>query len=147
VTQTATEGSPLSVLIVDSDELVRESLAGLLEIGRRCVVVACAGAPDEALELIAACEPDVVLLDPRLPEVDAGRALLTTIREEWPSVRIVVLGASDALDRSGHVPIADAYVRKTFRPSELLRAIDAAIGSPSREDNAARPSTGRSQHW
>lgn len=135
------------MLIVDSDELVRETLAGLLEIGRRCVVVACAGAPDEALDLIATCGPDVVLLDPRLPELDAGRALLSTIREGWPSIRIVVLGASDALDGAGHVPIADAHVRKTFRPSELLGAIDAAIGSPSRKDNAARPSTDRSQHW
>ena len=123
------EGPPLSVLIVDADERVRESLAGLLAIGHRCVVVACAGDPKEALELIEAHRPQVVLLDPRLPELDGGRVLVSRIREQWPTTRLVVLGTADALQESGFAGTVDGYVRKTFRPRELLDAIAAATAS------------------
>ena len=129
MTEPDTEGPPLSVLIVDSDERVRESLARLLEIGRRCVVVACAGTPAEALDLLATYRPDVLLLDPRLPRVDAGRELIGGVRRQWPAVRIVVVGMSETLDEAGFDGAVDAYVRKTFRPKELLGAIDAAVGS------------------
>jgi CheY-like chemotaxis protein len=131
VTQPDPEGPPLSVLIVDADERVRESLAGLLVIGRRCVVVACAGDPAEALDLVQSYRPDVVLLDPRLPELDAGRALVAAIRNGWPATRLVALGATAALDEAGFAGAVDCYVRKTFRPSELLDAI--ALATASRE--------------
>ena len=117
---------PLSVLIVDSDERVRESLAGLLQIGRRCVVVASAAEPARALELISQHRPDVVVLDPRLPEIDGGRILVAAIREQWPSIRVVVLGLAATLEQPGVLAAADAYVRKTLRPQELLDAIAVA---------------------
>jgi CheY-like chemotaxis protein len=146
VTASDTERTTLSVLIVDSDERVRESLAGLLEIGRRCVVVACAGTPSEALELLDTYRPDVVLLDPRLPELDAGRALIGTIRLQRPSTRIVLVGASASVDEAGFDSAADAYVRKTFRPKELLGAIDTAVGARA-ETRTSQPTTVRSRPW
>jgi CheY-like chemotaxis protein len=128
VTDLVTDSKLLSILIVDADERVRASLAGLLEIGQRCVVVACAGNSGEALELLDRCRPDVVLLDPRLPELDAGRALVRAINDRRPATRIVVLGAADALDEAGFASISHSYVRKTFRPKELLDAVAAATG-------------------
>ena len=123
---------PLSVVIVDADERVRESLAGLLVIGQRCIVVACAGDTVEALELIDSYRPNVVLVDPRLPDLDGGRSLVETIRVRWPTTRIVLLGAADVLDDAGFNGAVDGYVRKTFRPRELLDAIAAAAGSAAR---------------
>jgi DNA-binding NarL/FixJ family response regulator len=115
----------MRVLVVDADERVRESLAGLLAIGRRCIVVGTASHPESALELIAAEPPDVIVLDPRLPEVDAGRAFIARARELSPSVRVLVM-SWDSLGHDSIISGADAFVRKTFRPRELIDAVLAA---------------------
>ena len=65
---------PLRVLVVDADDRVRESLAGLLAIGDRVLVVGSAGQAATALALVREHRPDVVVVDPRLPEVDGGLA-------------------------------------------------------------------------
>lgn len=117
---------PLKVLVVDADERVRESLAGLLGIGRRCLVVGTAGRPDSALSLIAADPPDVIVVDPRLPEVDGGQAFIARARELAPSVRVLAMGWSDLLEHDGISCGADALIRKTFRPRELVDAVLAA---------------------
>lgn len=121
---------PLKVLVVDADERVRESLAGLLGIGRRCVVVGSAGRPDSALSLVAADPPDVIVVDPRLPEVDAGQAFIARARELAPSVRVLAMSWSDVLEHEGISCGADAFIRKTFRPRELVEAV-CATGRPS----------------
>lgn len=117
--------------MVDADERVRESLAGLLAIGRRCLVVGTAGRPESALELIAADPPDVIVLDPRLPDVDAGQAFIARARKLAPSVRVLVMGWSAALEHEAIAEGADAFVRKTFRPRELVDAVLAAGGQPT----------------
>ncbi len=127
MTHTATGSGPLRVLVVDADDRVRESLAGLLGIGRRCIVVGTAGHPTEALAVLADAAPDVVVIDPRLPEVDGGRAFIARVRELAPETRILVLGWSDNLEQDliGHG--AHAFLRKTFRPRELVDAVLAAV--------------------
>jgi DNA-binding NarL/FixJ family response regulator len=122
---------PLRVLVVDADERVRASLAGLIGIGRQCVVVGSAGSPETALALIAADPPDVIVVDPRLPEVDAGHAFIVSARELSPGVRILVMSWSDALEHGGIVDGADACIRKTFRPRELVEAVLAAGRPPA----------------
>jgi DNA-binding NarL/FixJ family response regulator len=119
----------IKVLVVDSDERVRESIAGLLQIGRRCIVVASAGDARGALTLLQEHRPDVVILDPRLPEIDGGRFLVNAIRSESPSTRIVVMSSSEPLLHAGVVDGADAFIRKTFRPRDLVDAILAAARS------------------
>ncbi|MFL5777814.1 MAG: response regulator transcription factor [Chloroflexota bacterium] len=111
------------MLVVDADERVRESLAGLLAIGERVVVVGSAGDPGPALELVAAARPDVVIVDPRLPEVDGGLAFIARVRRVAPGVRILVMSWSDALEHVARDGGADGFIRKTFRPSELINAI------------------------
>jgi CheY-like chemotaxis protein len=110
------------VLVVDPDERIRESLAGLLGIGDRCLVIGSAGHAAAALAFVEAESPDVVVLDPRLPDLDQGRAFIARLREIAPPVRIVVMGADldNALDG------VDAVIRKTYRPRELIEAICAA---------------------
>ena len=119
---------PLRVLVVDADDRVRESLAGLLAISGQCVVVASAGQVGQALELAVAHQPDVVIIDPRLPEVDGGIALISSLRASMPTVRILAMSWSDTLEAAVRECGADGFVRKTFRPSELTAAIVAAGG-------------------
>jgi DNA-binding NarL/FixJ family response regulator len=120
--------APLSVLLVDPDDRVRESLAGLLRIGQRLQVVGSAGTPDAAIELTVSHLPDVIVVDPRLPGLDDAAALIARIRIVSPASRVLVLNWSETTDEEGCG--ADAYTRKTFRPHEL---IDAVVSTSRRE--------------
>ena len=120
MTDPAAAPAPLRVLLVDPDDRVRESLAGLLGIGQRCLVVGSAGSADAALRLAQNADPDVVVVDPRLPGIDAGADLIAKLRELVPDCRILVLNWSDSADQASG---ADAYTRKTFRPHELIDAV------------------------
>jgi DNA-binding NarL/FixJ family response regulator len=129
VTKTSASSRPLRVLVVDADERVRESLRGLLAIGDRCVVIGSAGHPLEAIRLVALEPPDVVVVDPRLPDIDGGRALIMRLRQLAPGTSILVMGWSDGLEQDGMLQGADAFIRKTFRPRELVEAVVAAAGA------------------
>jgi DNA-binding NarL/FixJ family response regulator len=124
--QPATPPAGPRVLVVDRDERVRESLAGLLGIGHRCIVVGSAGHPDTAIALIDRDAPDVVVIDPRLPDLTEGRAFIARVRESTPGVRIVVMGTDHERSLGDGV---DAFIRKTFRPGELIEAICAAAAA------------------
>ena len=118
--------APLRVLLVDPDDRVRESLAGLLCIGDRCRVVGTAGTADAALQLATESTPDVVVVDPRLPGLDGGATLIAGLRAACPATRVLVLNWSDAADSQDCG--ADAYTRKTFRPHELIDAVVLTAG-------------------
>ncbi|HEX5825646.1 MAG TPA: response regulator transcription factor [Candidatus Limnocylindrales bacterium] len=126
MTDPAVVPAPLRVLLVDPDDCVRESLAGLLCIGDRCLVVGTAGTADDAVRLAAQAAPDVIVVDPRLPGIDAGAALIARLREACPVTRILVLNWAEATDDQASG--ADAYTRKTFRPHELIDAVVSTSG-------------------
>ena len=117
---------PLRVLVVDADDRIRESLSGLMSISGECMVVASAGQVGQAIDLALDHRPDVVVVDPRLPEVDGGIAFITRLRTELPAVRILAMSWSDSLESAALQSGADGFVRKTFRPTELTAAIVAA---------------------
>lgn len=118
----------LRVLVVDADDRTRESLSGLLAIGDKVDVVGAAGSAEVALGLVTSLRPDVVIVDPRLPEVDGGIAFIGRLRDAAPGVRILAMSWSDALERAALSGGADAFVRKTFRSHELIAAIVATAG-------------------
>jgi DNA-binding NarL/FixJ family response regulator len=120
----------LRVLVVDADDRVRESLAGLLAIGDRVAVVGSAGFPGAALEVADRTHPDVVIIDPRLPDVDAGTALIQELHRRIPGTRILAMSWSEDLEHHGIDCGADGFVRKTFRPAELIASIVAG-GRPA----------------
>ena len=120
----------LRILVVDADDRVRESLTGLLAIGDHLQVVGSSGLPGPALDLAAQHRPDVVIVDPRLPEMDGGLAFIAGLRASCPDVRILAMSWSDALERPAIDGGAHAFLRKTFRPTELIAAIVAA-GRPA----------------
>src|SRR3954449_365339 len=81
--------SPLRILVVDADRRVRDSLRELIRCEVGLETVAAVGTADEAREAAAAAEPDVIVIDPRLPEVEAGIALIDELRSEHPSTRLL----------------------------------------------------------
>jgi len=115
--------TPLRVVVVDADDRVRESLARLLGIGDRLEVVGSAGELELAIDLVRATGPDVVVVDPRLPEVDGGLAFIRRVRTIAPGVRVLVMSGSDTPQLAELTIAADGICRKTFRAGDLLTAI------------------------
>lgn len=111
------------VVIVDADRRVQQSLADLLGVTGEVRVVGRAGDVRGALELVQQELPDVVLVDPRLPDVEAGLALVAGMARAWPSMRVVMTGWSDT---EGHAPLGSsetAYVSKSASPEQFAAAI------------------------
>jgi DNA-binding NarL/FixJ family response regulator len=117
---------PLRVVLVDADERVRESLAGLLCIGDQLCVVGSTGQTGPAIDLVLATAPDIVVLDPRFPEPEAGLSFVHRLRAVAPGVRILVMSGTDPSDQADLVGSADGFIRKTFRPNDLVAAVVAA---------------------
>lgn len=125
---TASEpGSPVTpaprVVVVDADRRVQQSLAEVLRVAG-VDVVGTAGDVRSALELVSAEGPGVVLVDPRLPDLDAGMALLSSVSLGWPGTRIVVMGWSDAGE--SRLPDGIRFVSKSAPTEEFVSAALAA---------------------
>ncbi|MDQ2689988.1 MAG: response regulator [Chloroflexota bacterium] len=115
--------APPRVVIVDADRRVQQSLADLLGVTGQVDVVGRANGVRAALEEVERTRPDVVLVDPRLPDVEAGVALIRGLETAWPEMRIVLTGWSDT---EGHAALVDprcCYVSKSGSPEEFLSAI------------------------
>jgi DNA-binding NarL/FixJ family response regulator len=115
--------SALRILVVDADDRTRESVAGILGIRHRFDVVGTAGHVDAAVAIARAHRPQVVVLDPRLPEVSDGMALIRRLRQLDADVAILAVGWSPDLEHEALVAGADGFVRKTFKPGDLSTAI------------------------
>jgi chemotaxis response regulator CheB len=84
---------PIRVVVVDADDLVRQTVAALLDIGDRIEVVGIAGQVGPALELVRTADPDVVVVDPRMPDLDDGLAFIRRLHAA-PTVRVLVVGSA-----------------------------------------------------
>ena len=128
------------LLVIDADDRTRESIAGLLRIRHRFDVVGSAGHTTAAIALLREHRPDVVIVDPRLPELHDGIALIRRIRVILPTARILALGWSPDLEHDTHAAGADGFLRKTFKPAELTAAIERCIDGVT-ADATPRPAT------
>ena len=119
--------SPIRLIIVDDHPVVRDGLRGMLAGDADLEVVGEASDGAEALEVIARLEPDVVLMDLRMPGV-GGAAAIRALAERGARARVLVLTTYDS-DRDG-VPALEAgatgYLLKDAPRDELVRSIRAA---------------------
>lgn len=122
VASPATSGGP-TVVVVDADDRTRESLVRLLGVHDRCRVVGSAGHPAEALTVIRREQPDVVVVDPRLPDVAQGLAFIRKVRAASTGGRILGMSSTPSLEADVRAAGADGFLRKTFRPQELAEAV------------------------
>lgn len=128
----------LRLVIVDADHRVRESLASLIGSDGRIDVVGRAGHVGSALEVVDEEDPDVVVVDPRLPDVGEGLALLAELRALHPGLTLLAMGWSDALEGDAIASGADAFLAKTGAPNELIDSLLAAADRPGRVSAAPR---------
>jgi DNA-binding NarL/FixJ family response regulator len=115
--------APVRVVIVDDHQLFRAGVRA--ELAGACEIVGEAAAPAEAVALIRACAPDVVLLDVHLPG-GGGRAVLEAFRGDENAPAFLALSVSDAPEDVVPVVRAGArgYVTKTIDTAALVAAIE-----------------------
>lgn len=117
-------GRPLRVLLVDDHEVVRDGIKALLEGVEDVVVAAEAGSAHEAVQVAERTQPDVVVMDVRLPD-GSGIEATRDIRAQRPATKVLML-TSFADDEALFASImagAAGYVLKQIRGAELVRAI------------------------
>lgn len=115
--------SPPRVVIVDADRRVQQSLSDLLGVTGEVEVVGRAGDVRSALQEVERLQPDAVLVDPRLPDVEAGQALIGGMARAWPSMRIVLTGWSGPEGHDGPGESRRRHVSKGSSPEAFVTAI------------------------
>ena len=132
------EQKPIRVMIVDDHRIVRDGLNMLLSIYDDLVVVADVGDGEKAIQLCARVEPDVILMDIEMPNMD-GPTATARIHELYPNIKIVALTSFLEVDliqkmlKSG----ADGYLLKDVSAEELAEAIRASYQGRSMIDSTA----------
>ena len=121
------------LVVVDDHRMFAESLLRLLADDPDFVPVGVAGTIAEAVALTAREQPDIVLLDFRLPDGDAP-ACIPLLRSVSPSIRVVVMtGLTDESTRAAAVAAGcAAVVTKDHAARDLLTALREAIPERAR---------------
>jgi DNA-binding NarL/FixJ family response regulator len=122
---TATRAT-IRVLLVDDESLVRRILRQILASYSDMELVGEAANGEEAIAAVARLQPDIVVMDIRMPALD-GIAAAREIRVKYPHVKIIGLSeygndyTTDAMERAGAVGV----YRKSMALEELYPAIKA----------------------
>ena len=118
---------PIRLMVVDDHAVLREGLRFMLRSEESIEIVSEASDGREALALLEAARPDVVLLDMNMPGM-GGLETLVQIRESRPDIAVLILSMYDdpeyvdqALRRG-----AAGYLLKSVSRDELVRAVQAA---------------------
>ena len=122
------------VLVIDDDELVRDTLRAVLESGGYEVLLAADG--DEGLRVFEAEDAAIIITDIVMPNRE-GIETIGELRRIAPNAKIVAIsgggqrGSSDHL-RAAELLGADRTLRKPFSPEALLAITDELLASVNR---------------
>ncbi len=122
-----TDDSRIKILIVDDHNVVRSGLGAFLMVYDDLELVGEASNGKEAVEICGKLNPDVVLMDLIMPEMD-GAAATKEIREKYPLIQVIILTSfkEDNLVESALQAGAIGYLLKNASADELASAIRLA---------------------
>lgn len=115
----------MRILIADDEAIIRIGLKAMLqEMGHEVVASAADGA--SAIRFARALDPDLVILDIKMPEVDglAAAEAIAALRPV-PIVMLTAYSDRDLVSRAAHLPI-QAYLVKPVQPGDLSAALQLA---------------------
>jgi RNA polymerase sigma factor (sigma-70 family) len=119
--------STIRLLLVDDQPLINHALKAMLDLEADLQVVGIANDGNTAIQQVAALQPDLVLMEVRIPIMD-GRSAMHAIHAQFPSIKVLMLTSfdddqyiTDSL-RSG----AKGYLLKDMPCNELVQAIRMA---------------------
>lgn len=122
----------IRVMLVDDHDMVRRGLATFLRIKPDLVLIGEACNGREAIDLCQEVQPDVILMDLVMPEMD-GAAATRIIRQQWPHVQVIALTSFQEKNLVQEALQAGAisYLLKNVSVDELAQAIRAAHAGQS----------------
>ncbi|MDY6877120.1 MAG: response regulator transcription factor [Chloroflexota bacterium] len=135
-----TDSSTIRVMIVDDHDMVRRGLAAFLRAKPDLELVGEASNGEEALRACARIEPDVILMDLVMPEMD-GTIATRIIRERWPQVQVIALTSfqDKKLVQGALQAGAISYLLKNVSIDDLAEAVRAAYaGRPTLAPEATK---------
>ena len=114
----------IRILSVDDNALLREGLAAIIGIQQDMVLVSQAVNGADAIRQYRTFQPDVTLMDLRLPDLSGIDAMIA-IRAEFPEARVILLTTfeDDVENRRAMEAGAKGYLLKTMPPNQLVQAI------------------------
>lgn len=130
----------IHILLVDDHSLVRDGVEAILQLEKDIRQIDHAASAREALAVIQAQPPDIVLLDRRMPDGD-GLDLLAELRRLIPRTQVIMMTAAATfqdvetartLGAAGHLP-------KTVRRAALISAIRTVLAGGTCFDQSALP--------
>lgn len=117
---------PIRILIVDDHAVVRKGLALVLRLESDLEVIGEADNGRSGLEAAKSLQPDIVLVDLVMPEMD-GQEMALALRKSNPRIKVMMLTGTEVDDRVFDLVAEgiEGYVLKQIEPGELVRAIRA----------------------
>jgi DNA-binding NarL/FixJ family response regulator len=114
----------IRVAVVDDHYFFRQGVRDVLNAEPDITVVAESGDGQEALEMLRRVQPDVVLMDVSLPNLN-GLQITQQIKNDYPNIHVIILTAYDDEEQIYHaIRIgASAYFPKDVAPSQLLDTV------------------------
>ncbi len=134
----------LRVVLVDDSDLFRRALARLLRVYCGIRVAAEAANGRDGFALAARLQPDLIITDLEMPELD-GLRLIELLRREYPSMRSILVSCHDgpALHAHSLRHGADAFIPKECLPTELPGLLASLFPAHTPRGAAAAPCNGR----
>ena len=117
----------LRVVIAEDEAIIRMDLRETLE-EEGYTVVGETGRGDEAVELVRTLEPDLTILDVKMPGIDGLQAAGVITREKLSAVLILTAFSQREIVEQARDAGALAFLVKPFQKSDLVPAIEVAIG-------------------
>lgn len=130
----------IRVMVVDDHAVVRSGLKAFLMVFDDMELIGEASSGQEALLLAERAQPDVILMDMVMPDMD-GASTTRTIRGRWPQIQVVALTSfrEDELVKNALQAGAIGYLLKNVGADELAEAIRSAYaGRPTLSSEAAQ---------
>jgi response regulator NasT len=116
---------PLRVIVIEDESLIRmDVVATLQEAGYEVIGEGADG--EEAVRLATELEPDLVVMDIKMPKLDGISAAEKIAELKIPVVLLTAFSQADLVTRAAAAG-AMAYVTKPFKPTDLLPAIQIAL--------------------
>ncbi len=116
---------PMRVLVAEDEAIIRmDVVATLAEAGLDVVAEAADG--EEAVKLALELEPDVVVMDIKMPKLDGISAAEKITEKKIPVVLLTAFSQADLVSRAAEAG-ALAYITKPFKPADLVPAIQLAL--------------------
>jgi len=128
-----TQVRSLSILVIDDEPAVRETLAEMLEVMGHRVLLAESG--QSALQTLAGNNCDLVFTDLAMPEMD-GWETTREIRKRWPDMNVVLVTGygTGTLAPAGEDRLVNGIIGKPFDFSQISQTITSVLAQPVLEN-------------